>query len=140
MDKLPESDDAPVVRTDFSDPGAWEAICKAIRTPFRLGGYEVLANVDFVDDPSFEGLTPETLPSAIGTGFQRRLVFLVDRTTLTHQEHPILVVDLFEKRRRPFRVIPSEMASVENNLSLANLDYRDFVRNLGPDGIFRGFR
>ena len=58
---------------------------------------------------------------------------------LSHPEHPILVVDLNDEPGRAFRVVPREMWSVENNLSLANLDYRDFADDVGPDGIFRGF-
>lgn len=31
------------------------------------------------------------------------------------------------------------MWGVENNLSLANMDYADFAANVDPDGILRGF-
>jgi hypothetical protein len=31
------------------------------------------------------------------------------------------------------------MWQVENNLSLGNMDYNDFVRSLDRDGVFRGF-
>jgi hypothetical protein len=38
-----------------------------------------------------------------------------------------------------FRVIPSQMWSVENNLSIANMDFFEFADAVGDDGIFRGF-
>jgi hypothetical protein len=28
---------------------------------------------------------------------------------------------------------------VENNLSLANMDFHEFADNVGADGVFRGF-
>jgi hypothetical protein len=59
--------------------------------------------------------------------------------SLTHPEHPILVVDLFDEPGRTFRVVPSEMWSVENNLSIANMGFEDFVGAVDRDGVFRGF-
>jgi hypothetical protein len=35
--------------------------------------------------------------------------------------------------------VPAELWSVENNINLANLDWADFARSAGPDGVFRGF-
>jgi hypothetical protein len=66
-------------------------------------------------------------------------VFISDQITFTSSEQPVLVVDLSEEPGRTFRVIPSEMWSVENNLSIANMDYSEFADNADPDGIFRGF-
>jgi len=31
------------------------------------------------------------------------------------------------------------MCSVENNLSIANMDFSEFADNVDKDGIFRGF-
>jgi hypothetical protein len=52
--------------------------------------------------------------------------------TLSHPEHPILVVALREERSRTFRVIPSEMWSVENNLSISNMDFHEFADAVDP--------
>ena len=48
------------------------------------------------------------------------------------------LIDLWQRDGRTFRVVPSEMASVENNLSLANMDWKEFAEQVDPDGIFRG--
>jgi hypothetical protein len=64
---------------------------------------------------------------------------MADRLTLTGPERPILVIDLAYETGRPFRVIPGQLWAVENNLSLANMDYSEFVDNVDPDGVFRGF-
>jgi hypothetical protein len=41
--------------------------------------------------------------------------------------------------RAEFRVVVSLLWSVENNLSLSNLDWADFAGNVGDDEVFRGF-
>lgn len=38
-----------------------------------------------------------------------------------------------------FRVIPSQLWSVENNLNISNMDWRDFFQATGAGGVFRGF-
>jgi uncharacterized protein DUF6924 len=47
-------------------------------------------------------------------------------------------VDLTDEPGKTFRVIPAEMWSVENNFSLANLDFADFVEAVDNEGIYRG--
>jgi hypothetical protein len=69
----------------------------------------------------------------------RSFLFVVDRHALEHPDHPILVVDLRAEPGRTFRVVPSAVWAVENNLSIANLDFADFADAVGPDGVFRGF-
>lgn len=134
--KLPKTEESLVLRTDFSNDTAWEMVCAAIRAPVTWRGLQFQAYVECVSDRAFEGVTPEQLAS-IQTDYS--FVFLVDSTTITHPEHPILVVDLFEEPGRAFRVIPSEAWGVENNLSIANMDFIDFVDTVDDDGVFRGF-
>ena len=49
------------------------------------------------------------------------------------------MVDLYEEPGRTFRVIPAEIWSVDNNLSIANMDFAEFADAVEPDGVFRGF-
>ena len=71
--------------------------------------------------------------------------FLADETTLTSDEHPILAVWVLPARdgddrvHLPFRVVPSELWSVENNINLANMSWSEFTRSMDEDGVFRGF-
>ncbi|MEV6345449.1 hypothetical protein [Actinoplanes sp. NPDC051851] len=79
------------------------------------------------------------------------IAFLVDAETLTHPDTPILVVKLddnveglTDEGKGPrygatFRVVPSEMWSVQNNLPIANMAWEEFADNVDGDGIFRGF-
>jgi Domain of unknown function (DUF6924) len=137
LKKLPITPNPPVLRTDFSNPSAWGSVCALIREPSPEFGFQ--AHVDFVDDAQFEGVTASRALELIPEGRDYTLMFIVDGIALSHPEHPIVVVDLFEKPGSSFRVIPSEMWAVENNLSLANMDFDDFANSVGHDGIFRGF-
>lgn len=135
MKPLPETQNALVLRTDFSDNSAWEAVCATIREP--VGDFR--ASVDFVSDQEYAGLTVEQLLSLLPPGSHHSFIFIVDRTALSHSDHPILVVDLYAEPGRTFRVIPSEMWGVENNLSIANMDFEEFAEAADADGVFRGF-
>lgn len=132
---IPETTDALVLRTDFSDAAAWKSVCAAIRNPVT----QFLATVEFVSDPAFDGIPEDQLPSLIAEASNRTFMFVVDRTTLSQPEHPILVMDLYTEPGRTFRVIPSEMWSIENNLSIANMDFDEFAESADEDGVFRGF-
>jgi len=94
--------------------------------------------VECISDPAFSGLTPENVVS-LSAGSNRSFVFLVDSQAVSSPEHPILVVDLHSEPGRTFRVIPSEMWGVENNLSLANMDFDEFANAVDDDEVFRGF-
>jgi hypothetical protein len=135
LKKIPKTENAPVLRTDFSDEPAWEAIGAAIQTP--VDGYQ--AYVDFLSDRDYDGLTAEQVTRLPREDPDQTFLFVVDQTTLSHPDHPILVIDLIEDPGRTFRVTPVEMAAVENNLSIANMDFAEFVDHVDPDGIFRGF-
>ena len=134
-DRLPDTRNALVLRTDFSNAGAWDAIREAVQNPAG----EFRAYVEFMSDPQFEGLTVEQLKSLSARSSYRTFVFVVDHMALTHPDQPILVVDLADEPGRTFRVIPSEMWGVENNLSLSNMDFCEFAESADRDGIFRGF-
>ncbi len=135
MKYLPETPNALVLRTDFSDDAAWDSLCAAIRKPVG----EFRAYVECTSDVDYEGIKPDQILALIRPGSYRSFIFIADATTFSHPEHPILVVDLYAEPGRTFRVIPSEMWSVENNLSIANMDFAEFADAANPDGVFRGF-
>jgi hypothetical protein len=54
VEKLPRTENPLVVRTDFSDEAAWEAICEAIQEPSAEDGF--VAYVDFLSDPEYMAL------------------------------------------------------------------------------------
>ena len=134
---LPPSQGALVIRTDFSDHKTWDAIGAAIRQPTEEGWG---ARVELLDDAAYRGLTKEQLLNLIPEGDQRPFFLLiVDDVTVHSPEHPILVVDVWHEPGREFRAAPRAVQSIENNLSLANMDFAEFADAADDDGIFRGF-
>jgi hypothetical protein len=137
--QLPNIEDALLLRTDFSDDAAWASLCDAIQQPNEEG---FKAFVVCISDPAYEGLTVEQLMALAPRGDEcgeHTFAFIADGTTFANSERPVLVVDLCNEPGRTFRVIPREVWGVENNLSIANMDYCEFADNADPDGIFRGF-
>jgi hypothetical protein len=49
------------------------------------------------------------------------------------------VIDALDEPGRTFRVVPSELWAVENNLSLSNMDFEEFAEAVDGDGVFRAF-
>ncbi|MFC4859416.1 DUF6924 domain-containing protein [Actinophytocola glycyrrhizae] len=129
-----------LVRTWFGDDGSWGSLVLEVHTPSDQG---FQANIAVVNDPVFEGLTPEALRTGHTGG--AIVSFIADETTLVNPEHPILAVWVLPRpdddRRdlSPFRVVPAALWSVENNINLGNMDWADFTRSSARDGVFHGF-
>lgn len=118
------------------------------------GGYA--PNIVVIDDRAFEGVTGARLagnftPSGEAFGY----VVLADsrsmREVVAGAELTIDYVDLsvfpFEDEHpddderelgRTFRCAVGQIASVEANLSISNLDFADFADNTSADGVYRG--
>ncbi|WP_129843072.1 hypothetical protein [Streptomyces sp. RFCAC02] len=151
MKNLPETEHTRLVRTDFSDEPAWQALRAAIGTPNRDGS---LAYLHVVDDPAYSGSTPEQLISASP---DTEMLIVADRTTLTTPGMPLLAVHPFDEDDEDdeeefdedddgpkpghgeLRVIPEALPSLENNISIGNMDWESFVNGAEDDGVFRGF-
>jgi hypothetical protein len=136
------------VRTDFSDDGAWDQVQEEAQREYGPDGFQ--AYIEPVSDPAWGGATWESVKAAAPVGEAGpSVLFIADSITLASPEHPILVVDLQDKYlsraefpeiadRTPFRCIPPAQWSVENNLSIANLDWEDFAGDTDDDGVYRG--
>jgi hypothetical protein len=137
MKPIPKTEQSPVLRTDFSDNAAWEALCQEIQTPEPEDGFR--AYIDFISDPEFDGMSVEQLLARLPAQYNHSFICIADRTAFSDPEHPILIVDVLREPGRTFRVIPAEMWGVENNLSIANMDFEEFADAVDPDGVFRDF-
>ncbi|MFD8598260.1 DUF6924 domain-containing protein [Kitasatospora sp. NPDC059646] len=127
---------ALLVRTDFTDPAAWRRLRRTVAAPTADGFLPVVTEVD---DPVLAGLAVAALTACLPPDHGRPLLVLADRRALSDPELPLLAAHLREPAAPTVRVAAAALWSIENNLSLANLDYADFVRAAGPDGVFRGF-
>ncbi|TJZ76028.1 hypothetical protein FCG67_18595 [Rhodococcus oryzae] len=135
--------DSLFIRTDFSNGAAWREVVAAAMAAGEGDESEFMACLTCIDNPANDGLSISELLKRIGDQ-PPYYVFIADTTTITDPEHPILAVDTGPAdsghgRGQTVRVIPSQMWSIENNLSLANMDFEDFADAAGPDGVYRGF-
>ncbi len=147
-----------VIRTCFSDDQAWGLIKKQVSAPQRdpLSGMNFTANVRFVDDPSLANLTGYAIVRSLPADYPGFVAFIFDSESNEDHEHSLLVVgfapqgdDVENLERKPnqvpltdiktFRAIPATIQAIENNLSIANMDFDDFRTAVDKDGIFRGF-
>ena len=136
---LPKTENSPVVRTDFDDEDAWKRVCELIRRPVPDGcGDTFQAYVTFVENAAFRDLTEQELLERVPEDFGHGFLMVVDKAALQGPEFPILVIDLPPEDGRRFRAIPSQIQSIENNLSIANMDFADFADYVDEDGVFRG--
>jgi hypothetical protein len=137
MNEIPQTEFALVLRTDFSDQIVWEKICAAIREP--VGDFHFLASVDFLDRERYTNITKAQLLELIPKNYNHSFIIVADRVAVSNPEHPLLIIDLYENVGREFRAIPSQIQAIENNLSIANMDFEEFAEAVDEDGIFRGF-
>lgn len=136
---LPDSEAALVIRTDFSDERGWKAIRSRIQSPFRPFRPEVL----LVEEQEYEGVGVDELLRLIPDDNQHSFVALADRAAMSPPDHALLLVNLnpYEQPRgATFRAVPSQLGGIATNLSLGNMDFREFAESVGADGVFRGFR
>ncbi|MFC8862814.1 MULTISPECIES: DUF6924 domain-containing protein [Streptomyces] len=121
----------------------------AVTTPNTNG---FLANIHVVDDVAYSDLTTEQAVSVARA--RGDLLIVADTTALTGPEMSLLAVlpfdededddydededDETKQEHGELRVIAAELWSIENNISLANMDWEDFV-NAADEGVFRGF-
>lgn len=151
-----KAEDPWVIRTDFGEDAKWQQACKLISLPTREIGQEFFAHVVFKEDRKFANLSPVEIVHSLPDNYPGYLCFVVDKATLGSKEFPILVIDFAPDSLDPkdyerppsqtpvteiksFRAIPSTIQSIENNLTIANMDFEDFADHAGPDGVFRGF-
>ena len=133
---LKNSKNPLVIRTYFNKNSDWKAIKTKINQTYILG---FRAYVDFLDNQYYDKLEPSMFKNDNIGNYKHHFIFLADSITFSNPEHPIICVDLMDEIGRSFRVIPSEMWNVENNLTISNTDYYEFYNDCDQDGIFRGY-
>jgi hypothetical protein len=107
MKPIPQTENPLVLRTDFSNQAAWERICAIIQKP--VGIFRFRANVEFVNDIEYAGITKEHLPVLIPKDYSHSFIIVVDQIAISLPDHPLLIVDLHDGSGRDFRAIPSQV-------------------------------
>lgn len=157
--RLTNGEATPLLRTDFSDDIAWVQVAAAVTKTADFGydeaddidgSYE--PNIQPIADRAFAGVTGADLAAAI-PGLTYGYVLLADARAMGEADRggelTVVYVDLSvddEEARefgfvqgREFRCEVGEIASIEVNLDISNMDFHEFADNVDPDGVFRGF-
>ena len=128
MKQILETENPLVLRTDFSNQAAWKTITGIIQKP--VGIFRFRANVEFVDDIEYADITKDQLLELIPKDYSHSFIIVVDRMAISPPDHPLLIVDSYEGSGREFRAIPSLIQGIENNLSIANMDFEEFAESV----------
>ncbi len=151
-----------LIRTDRSHDAGWAAVLDAINTPVdtTLDGDPdgfVIPNFTPLDHPSFEGATGETLASAIASAGNAPLgyVLLADSQAMEEAAGGSLITLVYVDLTCPdpddaeifgtfmgrsFRCAIPEIAAIDVNLSISNMDFEEFADYADEHGgVFRGF-
>lgn len=129
----------PLVRTDYTDDTAWERVIAATLAPGKeeLEGY--VPEIAPLTDRRFDGATPEDVLSSTPEEPDYNFVLIADHRSMTDPEMTVIVMDLCFQPGRTFRTTMTEVAGIEANLNIANMDFHEFADDVAEDGTFRGF-
>ncbi|MCR1783259.1 hypothetical protein KVF89_12000 [Nocardioides carbamazepini] len=145
---------APLIRTDFSADDAWRRVVEALsqESDVVADGDEYTANLEAISDVGFDTITPETLANAWPREHPGYVILADQRSmreAMSGEDPTVVLVDLSADEEdeeefgwvfgQAFRCVASEVASVEANLSIANMDFAEFADAVDDDGVFRGF-
>ncbi|WP_239079254.1 hypothetical protein [Streptomyces sp. SID7909] len=148
--------DVLVIRTDFSDDEAWNAVVGELHRPWGPGG-EFAAAVHLVDAPAWSGATADEVLAAV-VDEELSVVFLADRDTMQPPVRALLALstvwedvsgldpvyyqELIESPEpREFRVVPAAVHGVQVGLALGNEDFAEHAAaaSAEPDQVLRPF-
>lgn len=132
--KLPPTENALLVRTDFSNQNAWKRLIADAQEPSD----PFVFNMEIVDDRANSGATAEQLMTALPAEYPHSFIVIADRDSMSQPGYPLLVLDVLGEAGRRFRAIASQVALIDNNLSIGNMDFAEFAESVDETGIFRG--
>ncbi|MBA4147023.1 MAG: hypothetical protein H0X66_02835 [Verrucomicrobia bacterium] len=135
MDKIPVTETAVIIRTDFSDDRQWSNLKRiAMDPPDPFHG-----NFEFIENSACQEKELEELLQMLPKDYPHPVLFVADEEAMAEKGFPCLVVDLLETKGQTFRAIARQLASIENNLSIANMGFEEFADAVDAEGVFRGF-
>ncbi|MDR3081668.1 MAG: hypothetical protein LBV60_12210 [Streptomyces sp.] len=135
---LPQPEDLTslVLRTDFSDESAWDAVRAAVDATAAH------SPATYIGEPRFADVKVRMLldeEAAADEDHRIFYLFLADATTMDDPARPLLAVDLGDEPGRTFRVPAQWFHDVSANLSIANMDFAEFADAADESGTYRGF-
>jgi hypothetical protein len=116
-----------VLRTDFTDDDAWQALLTEIGDDWVT----VLADADH------QGLSVPELLALVPDGSRYPVLVVADATTFADAEHPLLLIDVTDEPGRTFRAGPEACRSAITNLAIENLGFEDYLDSVDDAGVYR---
>src|SRR5215472_3491074 len=132
--KLPPTENALLVRADFSNQSAWKRLVAELQEPAD----PFVFNMEIVDDRANIGVTAEQIMTALPADYPHSFIVIADSDSMSQPDYPLLVVDVLGEDFRRFRAVASQIACIDNNLSIGNMDFEEFAESVDESGIFRG--
>jgi hypothetical protein len=123
VSRLLDDDVSPVIRSDFSNQPAWEALRARIAAPGEDG---ILASVSFIEDRAYEGITPDQVHALFENDDAHAIAIVADTTTMNDAESPLLVIDLL-KTATEIRVATRDLWALENCVSCEIAIFDDYA-------------
>ncbi|OIJ85129.1 hypothetical protein BIV25_44840 [Streptomyces sp. MUSC 14] len=132
----------PLVRTFIADDAAFAALLDELRIPDEYGN---VAAVSLVEDPRYAAATVESLTAEVVRDYEGQPLFsevlVADERCLIDPSFPLLALNLLQDAgHQQFRIAASELSAFYANMSIGNMDFDEWAREAGEDGVFRGFR
>ncbi|MGA5727929.1 DUF6924 domain-containing protein [Streptomyces seoulensis] len=134
--------DAVVIRTDYTDERAWQAVVATLPQ-----------HVHVVDAPSWSGASVDDVLTATRDADDLAVVFLADPTTMRSAPPALLALTTLTPEDcendedyahltdsgPTFRTTPPGIPDIHANLSLGNLGFEEYAAWAGesPDGVYR---
>jgi hypothetical protein len=131
---IPTTENALLIRTDFSNDHEWGRLTTIVREPAD----PFMFNMEIVDDRANSSATVDQLMGALPEDYPHSFMVVADTASMSQPDYPLLVVDLLEERGRQFRTVAAQLASIDNNLSIANMGFEEFAGLVDESGVFRG--
>jgi hypothetical protein len=125
--RLPETDYSPLLRTDFADDEAWQALLDEIGDDWLT----VMA------DAGHQGLSVRELVALVPGGSHYPVLAVADAVTFSSAERSLLLIDVSEEPGRTFRVAADAFQSVIGNLAIQNQSFDDYLHSLDESGVYR---
>ncbi len=124
---------AELVKIEPGYEQGWAELVHSVSSPPA----PFIANIAYVKS---EGISVDDLLSGLAKDYPHAVIFVADSHTFTSTDRSCLVIDLLDSSKPRFRALPKTLASIENNLSIANMDFTEFVEAAKASGVFSGFK
>ncbi|MFJ6496739.1 DUF6924 domain-containing protein [Streptomyces virginiae] len=135
--------EALIIRTDYADEQAWQAVTAALTQPW--GNRDIYV----VDDPAWSGASVDEVLQAVSADEELSVFFLADHVTMRSPHHALLAVTAVPEEEyegivefgREFRTTPAGVHDIHANLSIANMDFEDYAAaaHEDPEKVFSSF-